>query len=141
MIPSAHSASAGVGAPYSASIFLLRSSQPGTFGHYIRRNQIGDTAEPDLGSCFTGSFTDGSSQRFYGAVTRVKHNEDVCFSIWHWALLDANRRKIRFDYNELHHLLWFYRVISQITPWRYSPQSEAVEYKLPCGSIAMLPLG
>src|SRR4029077_271790 len=30
MIPSAHSASAGVGAPYSASILLLRSSQPGT---------------------------------------------------------------------------------------------------------------
>src|SRR5260370_4123517 len=30
MIPSAHSASAGAGAPYSASILLLRSSQPGT---------------------------------------------------------------------------------------------------------------
>jgi hypothetical protein len=30
MIPSAHSTSACVGAPYSASIRLLRSSQPGT---------------------------------------------------------------------------------------------------------------
>jgi len=40
-------------------------------------------AKPDFGSGFTGSFTDGFSKRFYGAVTRVKRNENVCFGVWH----------------------------------------------------------
>src|SRR6201993_2191583 len=51
----------------------------GNFGHYIQRNQIGYAAKPDFGSGFTGSFTDGFSKRFYGAVTGVKRNENVCF--------------------------------------------------------------
>jgi hypothetical protein len=59
----------------------------GNFGHYIRRNQIGYAAKPDFGSGFTGSFTDGFSKRFYGAVTRVKRNENVCFRGWHRQLL------------------------------------------------------
>src|SRR5260370_22449773 len=53
------------------------------FGHYIRRNQIEYAAKPDFGSGFTGSFTDGFSKRFYGAVTRVKRNENACFSLRH----------------------------------------------------------
>jgi hypothetical protein len=59
----------------------------GNFGHYIRRNQIGYAAKSDFGSGFTGSFTDGFSKRFYGAVTRVKRNENVCLRGWHQQLL------------------------------------------------------
>src|SRR5579863_8504319 len=59
----------------------------GNFGHYIRRNQIGYAAKPDFGSGFTGSFTDSFSKLFYGAVTRVKRNENVCFRGWHTQLL------------------------------------------------------
>src|SRR5215469_10529031 len=89
MIPSAHSTSASVGAPYSASILLLRSSQPGTLAITAGENEIGHAAKPDIGSGLTGSFTDGFSKSFYGTVTRVKHNEDVWFSVWHRKLLDV----------------------------------------------------
>src|SRR5262249_14603217 len=45
----------------------------GNLSHHIRRNNIGDAAEPDFGSGFPGSFTDGLSKRFNGTVTRGKH--------------------------------------------------------------------
>lgn len=38
-------------------------------------------AEPDFGSRFTGSFTDCFRDSFDGAVTRVKHNQNVCLRL------------------------------------------------------------
>src|SRR6516162_7441372 len=82
MTPSAHSTLACVGAPYSASIRLLRSSQPGTLAITFDETRSG-TAKSDFGSGFSGSFTDSFSKRFHGAVTRVKRNENVWFRLWH----------------------------------------------------------
>src|SRR5215471_8376686 len=90
MIPSAHSASAGVGIPYSASILLLRSSHPGTLAITAGRDDIGHPAESDFGSGLMGSVTDGFSQCFYGAVPRVKDNEDVYFNVRHRQLLEVD---------------------------------------------------
>src|ERR1700758_2752593 len=56
---------------------------PGNFRHHCRRNDIRNPAEADLSPSLTGSFTDGLSKRFDGAVTRVKHHQDFCVGLWH----------------------------------------------------------
>ena len=69
IIPSAHSTSACVGAPYSASILLLRSSQPGTLaitsGETISGTRRSRTSAPAVGLRFCSLH-----QPLFGVVLR-----------------------------------------------------------------------
>src|SRR5215831_18648181 len=61
----------------------------GNVCHNRWRNDIGYPAEPDFGTRFTRSFTDGFGKRFHGAVAGVKRNENVGFRVWHRQFLDV----------------------------------------------------
>ena len=81
-IPSAHSVSGGVGAPYSASILLLRSSQPGTEPSRPEEQNIGHPTEPLFGSGFASPFSHGLSKRLNRAGTRVKTQPEYSLYCW-----------------------------------------------------------